>query len=211
MRYESLLNVAFADSGHWIVCPYDTRALPADVVAAARRTHPALAVGLGEETPSGQYTNPAAFYTECDTLQDELTEAPAAPPDPAREVRFNRGRSVAARLAAAEFARHCEVAEDRARDLVAAVHEAVVNAIRFGGGQGALRMWSDHDWVVCEVTDTGARQPDTSPPGTGFPGHLPPGPRAGTGHGMWVVRQLSDLVTERFGAEGSVVRMHFRR
>nr|WP_244187901.1 MEDS domain-containing protein [Streptomyces regalis] len=45
MRYESLLNIAFADSGHWILCPYDTRVLPEDVVATARRTHPELAVG----------------------------------------------------------------------------------------------------------------------------------------------------------------------
>jgi transcriptional regulator with XRE-family HTH domain len=42
-RYESLVNLAFASAPATIVCPYDTRSVPPEVVADARRTHPEVA------------------------------------------------------------------------------------------------------------------------------------------------------------------------
>lgn len=42
-RYESFLNVSFASSPATIVCPYDTRSLPEEVVADAHQTHPTVA------------------------------------------------------------------------------------------------------------------------------------------------------------------------
>ncbi|NGO69083.1 sensor histidine kinase [Streptomyces boncukensis] len=205
MRYESLLNVAFADSGHWILCPYDTRVLPAAVVRTAARTHPELARGPRGWVPSGGYAPPDAFYAECDEA--------LGPPErvrPERELRFGRGRSAAVRSAAAGYARRCGLPQERAHDLVAAVHEAALNAVRFGGGEGLLRLWCEPGYVVCEVSDTGrARSAAGDPPS--FPGHLPPEPRGSGGHGLWVVRQLSDLVTERMRADGSVLRMRFSR
>jgi transcriptional regulator with XRE-family HTH domain len=44
-RFESLFNLAFASTPISVVCPYDTRALSADVVANAFRTHPVIAHG----------------------------------------------------------------------------------------------------------------------------------------------------------------------
>jgi transcriptional regulator with XRE-family HTH domain len=42
-RYESLVNLSFASAPATIVCPYDTRFVPPEVVAEARRTHPEVA------------------------------------------------------------------------------------------------------------------------------------------------------------------------
>ncbi|MCF3120715.1 sensor histidine kinase [Streptomyces arenae] len=209
-RYESLVNVAFGDSRHWIVCPYDARVLPDAVLADVRRTHPEVTGGENGPVVGGDFTDPADFYTECSELADKVPDL-THPTDKPREVPFARGESVAARLAVAEFARRCRLAEERARDMAAAVHEAVVNAVRFGGGHGVLRLWSDPDWVVCEVADTGGGRPAVSVRDAGYLGHLPPDPLAPAGHGLWVVRQLSDLVTERLGTDGTAVRMHFRR
>ncbi|MEU7581512.1 anti-sigma factor RsbA family regulatory protein [Streptomyces sp. NPDC041068] len=209
-RYESLVNVAFAGSGHWIVCPYDARVLPDDVLADVRPTHPEVALGTGGPAVSGGYADPTDFYAECDERTRTLPDV-SVPVDPPREVPFARGESVAARLAVAEFARRCRITDDRARDMAAAVHEAVVNAVRFGGGHGVLRLWHDPDWVVCEVADTGGGRPAVSVRDSGYLGHVPPAPRAASGHGLWVVRQLCDLVSERLGAKGAVVRLHFRR
>jgi hypothetical protein len=39
-RYESLVNVLFASAAVSYICLYDTRTLPAEVIAAARHTHP---------------------------------------------------------------------------------------------------------------------------------------------------------------------------
>ena len=210
IRYESVVNAAFADSGLWIVCPYDARVLPAHVLDTVGRTHPEVTSGAAAPEPTGRYADPADFYTECSELARASADPLAASATP-RAVTFTRGESVAARLAVAEYARRCGIAEDRARDMVAAVHEAVVNAVRFGGGGGVLRLFSDSDWVVCEVADSGGGRTAPSLRGTGFLGHVPPDPHAPKGHGLWVVRQLSDLVTEDFDGEGAVLRLHFRR
>lgn len=54
MSYESLFNRAFADRAAWIVCPYDVRALPEQIVAEARRTHPVVSTGAGR-APSPEH------------------------------------------------------------------------------------------------------------------------------------------------------------
>ncbi|MET9562142.1 hypothetical protein [Streptomyces tauricus] len=63
--------------------------------------------------------------------------------------------------------------EQRTHDMVAAVHEVVVNSVRHGGGRGVLRLRNDREYVICEVCDIGAVKPTT--PAPPFPGHLPPG------------------------------------
>jgi transcriptional regulator with XRE-family HTH domain len=44
-RYESMLNLSLASAPATIVCPYDARALPEEVVADARTTHPEMTRG----------------------------------------------------------------------------------------------------------------------------------------------------------------------
>jgi anti-sigma regulatory factor (Ser/Thr protein kinase) len=195
-RYESLLNVAFDGSGHWILCPYDTRALPADVVRDASRTHPELTEGAAD------FTDPAHLYAECDEQRPD--PLPAGPDD----IPFARGGSAAVRQGLAAYARRVGLPEQRTYDLVAAVHETVVNALRYGGGRGVVRLRGDPEYVICEIRDEGAHSSAPTPP---FPGHLPPVPRAPNGHGMWVVRQLADLVTEDLDPSGSAVQLYFRR
>jgi AcrR family transcriptional regulator len=46
-RYESLFNRAFAGRAAWVVCPYDTRRLPDEIVSGARQTHPIVSTGAG--------------------------------------------------------------------------------------------------------------------------------------------------------------------
>ncbi|MFE1800339.1 anti-sigma factor RsbA family regulatory protein [Streptomyces sp. NPDC059517] len=202
MRYESLLNVAFAGTAHWILCPYDIRVLPAAVVRSATRTHPELALGTGETTVSDRYTDPADFCAECDAA--ESGALPAGHDD----IPFGRDRSADARHALRSYARDLGVPEQRTHDMVAAVHEVMVNSVRHGGGRGVLRLRNDVEYVICEVSDIGTARLIPAPP---FPGHLPPDRGAVRGHGMWVVRQLSDLLTETFDPTGSVVRLYFKR
>ncbi|WP_406438103.1 sensor histidine kinase [Streptomyces sp. NBC_01613] len=199
MRYESLVNVAFADSAHWILCPYDTRALPETVVRSAARTHPELA---REPCATVDYADPADFSAECDE------HGPSRLPAVRDGIRFAHGRSAAVRSALVAYARRLGLPEQRTYDLVAAVHETVVNAVRHGGGQGVVRLHSDRDHVICEVSDGGAHSSAALPP---FPGHLPPEQGAANGHGLWLVRQLSDLVADDLDPNGSVVRLYFRR
>src|SRR5436305_2753867 len=54
-RYESLLNRAFANRTAWIVCPYDVRKLPEQVIADARRTHPSVSTVASGRTTSSEH------------------------------------------------------------------------------------------------------------------------------------------------------------
>jgi transcriptional regulator with XRE-family HTH domain len=62
-RYESMINLAFASSPATILCPYDTRAVSASVVADAYRTHPQITQGTNE-VASHTYREPADFLLD---------------------------------------------------------------------------------------------------------------------------------------------------
>jgi transcriptional regulator with XRE-family HTH domain len=66
-RYESLLNMTFASMPTTIVCPYDTRTLPADIVENASTTHPQVA--------HGDHAMPSPLYRQA---EDFLLELPSA-------------------------------------------------------------------------------------------------------------------------------------
>jgi transcriptional regulator with XRE-family HTH domain len=63
-RYESFLNLSFASSPATIVCPYDTRSSPEEVVADARRTHPEIADGGTAATVNREYRRPEDFLID---------------------------------------------------------------------------------------------------------------------------------------------------
>jgi anti-sigma regulatory factor (Ser/Thr protein kinase) len=90
---------------------------------------------------------------------------------------------------------------DRAPDLVLAVDELIANATRHGAPPVDVEAWSDGRLVI-EVRDRGS--------GFRAEGALPSRPPDTTAHGgrgLWIVRQLADLVEVFTGPEGTRVRM----
>jgi anti-sigma regulatory factor (Ser/Thr protein kinase) len=193
MRYESIFNVALAAAPGSIACLYDERELPDDVLLDARRTHPEILVG-GLPVSSPDYIDLPAFANLID--REEL-EPPA--PDH-RELEFSwnldhvRAHAEADALAAG-------VARVRVPEVVQAVHEVAANAVMHGGGKGRMRTWTEPGHFVCEIADGGAGIPDATA------GYLD----AGAGAGLWVTRQLTDLVEVRGGPCGTTVRMRVSR
>ena len=59
-RYEALLNLVFGGYPLTVVCPYDERSVPAEIVAQAHLTHPRT---VDAATSSG-YTDPERFALE---------------------------------------------------------------------------------------------------------------------------------------------------
>jgi anti-sigma regulatory factor (Ser/Thr protein kinase) len=98
-------------------------------------------------------------------------------------------------------AREAGLAEGRATDLMLAVSEVAANTLRHTRGPGTLVIWHDADEVVCEVRDSGVI---TDPQ----PGQRKPPPGASGGHGLWLVRQVCDLVELASDATGTTIRMH---
>jgi transcriptional regulator with XRE-family HTH domain len=62
-RYESMLNLSFASSPATIVCPYDARSLPEEIVDGAHRTHPEVVRGSSMNV-SSSYQDAEHFLME---------------------------------------------------------------------------------------------------------------------------------------------------
>lgn len=127
-----------------------------------------------------------------------LTPAPASavaerPLEPA-DLRALR------RFVAAE-AERAGVARERIADVTVAAHEVAANACMHGGGDAVMRVWAESDRFCCEVADHGAGMDDP------LAGLLAPPVTQPSGRGLWLARQLCDLVQLRTGAAGTTVRL----
>ena len=84
---------------------------------------------------------------------------------------------------------------------VVAVNEITTNAVRHGGGRGALRLWRTDNHVHCQVTDHGPGIPADQD------GLVRPSPFQLGGRGLWLARQGCESVTLDAGAGGSTVTL----
>ena len=191
-RHEALLNTAFDDGPAWtLVCPYDTAALPDEVVDHARCTHPAIGHN-GSSATSGAYRERYA-----DPLDGALPE----PGVHADELEFTIDDLGTVRGIVMAWAQAAGLGGMRSSDLVLAVNELVANSVRYGGGAGRLRSWREPGRLVCEVRDSG--RIDDPLVGRGLP--LDDGR---SGRGLWLVHQLCDLVQLRSLELGTFARVH---
>ncbi|MEU6271930.1 anti-sigma factor RsbA family regulatory protein [Streptomyces populi] len=194
-RYEAAINVAFVDCPAWIVCPYDTRALPEDVVDDARRTHPELVTGPEAHT-SVQYDPPDTAGSPW-----ERRLSPVTADGEEAVLHFGPDLSVV-RAFIADRAASLGMSGSSEQRLVFAVNEVATNAVQHGGGSGQVTLRRSGHRIVCDITDPNRGTVDW------YFGYLPPGPEQPRGHGLWVVRQLCDLVEIDPGPESTTVRLH---
>src|SRR5436309_15944608 len=99
------------------------------------------------------------------TAKTGLPDVPGADVPPILAQDFDAGSLYALRAAVAAHATQAGVPEPRARDIVLAVHELAVNAIRHGAGHGRLLITEHGGALRCQVTDDGA--PHAARDGTG--------------------------------------------
>jgi anti-sigma regulatory factor (Ser/Thr protein kinase) len=179
-RYEAALNDVFASTPAWIVCPYDTRALPEAVISGALRTHPMIATGPQRQA-SSLYQPPEQLLR---TVAEPLPPVPDVP-DAATALTGREAMRDARRLVAAIAAGY-GWSDDRLGDVVVVVTEIVSNTLRHGGGDPHLTVWATPETLTCEVTDSG--------PGIGDPliCYRPPSRNPVDSRGLWLAGQLSD-------------------
>lgn len=190
--HEAVLNLAVpADTPLWLLCPYDTRTLDADVLDEERRSHPVVD-HPGEPQVPHAYRGPD---------HRSLLARPLDPPTgPVEELAFAGGDLKALRRMAARHAAAVGLDAGRTGDLVLAVSELGSNSIDHGGGGGLLRVWADADALVMEVHDAGRLDDPLA-------GRRTPAPRQPRGRGLWMVNRLCDLVQIRRTPDGTVVRV----
>jgi len=196
-RHESLLNLAFADTRDWwLLCPYDTSTLSAQVVAEAHRTHPFLFEN-GHHMTSPWARDPSVISAP---FEDPLPEPP--PNTPA--LTFDAAGLAAVRTRVRDLGAKARLRATRLADLVLAADEVATNSVRHGGGRGTLRVWLDDRAVVCDVRDAG-RLDDP------MVGRRRPRIDQIGGRGLWLVNQLCELVQIRSSKAGTTVRLHVER
>ena len=96
------------------------------------------------------------------------------------------------------------MAAERITNLVIAAGEITANTLRHTGAGGTFWVWHTGAEVICQVQDQGW----ISDPLAGRRRRAP----EDSGHGLWVVNQVCDLVEIRSSeAAGTVIRLHMRR
>jgi anti-sigma regulatory factor (Ser/Thr protein kinase) len=141
---------------------------------------------------------------------------------PALDLRFDPDTLQVARTRTRACVSRAGFPEDRAEDVILAVHELAANAIVHGGGAGRLRVWNLAGALLCQVDDEGLDDEGlddtalddrgwllatgrTTSPAQVTANSLPCEP----GHGLWVVRRVADQLQSLSGPAGTSVLIRF--
>jgi anti-sigma regulatory factor (Ser/Thr protein kinase) len=188
--YEAIANRAFADHAAWILCPYDARVLPEQVVEGAWHTHPQVLTDAGEASP--HFEDPEKLVRSLTPDHQPLPELRSLPPGNDTEAFRER---LAAELAAAKVPR------PTALNMLLAANEIIANTWQYANGPELVRVGVVEGAFVCEISDRG--------PGLDDPlaGYLPPRPDQKRGAGLWIARQLVSRVELLPTAPGLTVRL----
>ena len=180
---DAALNVALADVAATVLCLYPLFPLHLEVADGARHNHPlVLAGGALRHNPEHRGAR--------EVLTDRGgAPAPALLGPPDHRMGFDTWQLVAVRDAVARAAQAAGCDRDRVADLVLAVNEVATNAVEHGSGDAHLALWTDPGSreLLCEVHD-GGRLADP------LPGLRAPHPSDPRGRGLWIARQLCDLL-----------------
>jgi anti-sigma regulatory factor (Ser/Thr protein kinase) len=194
-RYESVLNTVLAPLPVTLVCTYDASRLDPAIVEAAHRTHPMLGLD-GRSRPSDAFEDPATLVARWNV--------PLGPPPPSAEGMEPPVDPVHARAFVGERADRAGLPVGRRFDLQLAATELLANALVHGGGDATLRVWVAGGYLHCQVDDDGSGIADA------LAGYRPPGAAADAGRGLWLARQVVDLLQISSTPAGTAVRVRLR-
>jgi anti-sigma regulatory factor (Ser/Thr protein kinase) len=190
LHYESILNTLLAPLPLWVLCAYNTEVLPNSIIADVRTSHPTV-VERGSASASESYLPPGGTLPRLLALDGRrpLTHRPADVADTCAYVEAK--------------ARRTGLAEWQVQQLLAAVGEVAHNAFVHGTAPVFVSAWEEPDSFVCQIEDEGAGIVDLAA------GYGPP--TDGNGWGLWLARQLTDLLEVGRGPYGSAVRLTIHR
>jgi anti-sigma regulatory factor (Ser/Thr protein kinase) len=193
-RYESILNAVLAPFPVTLVCTYPEWRLDPEIVEDARRTHPSLGIN-GASRPSETFEDPASLVAR---WNPPLSQPPA---DAQRAAPL---QPTEARAFVTERAERMGLSPGRTMDLELATSEIASNVMTHGGGRAALLAWRDGDYLICQIEDEGAGLADV------LAGYRPPSLAQESGRGLWLARQVVDLLQIVPAPTGTAVRLYVR-
>jgi anti-sigma regulatory factor (Ser/Thr protein kinase) len=194
-RYESVLNSVLGPYPVSLMCLYDATTLEPSILETARRTHPTSSLD-GVRAVNDEFTEPVEFLAE---WQHDLT------PIPPSAITIPEVRDVAAgRHFLEAHALSSGVAPAQAVELSTAANEILTNSFLYATPP-SLTAWVQGIHYVCQIEDKGAGLRDE------VARYRPPIDVNQNGRGLWMARQLVDLIQIVGGHAGTTVRLHIRR
>jgi anti-sigma regulatory factor (Ser/Thr protein kinase) len=193
---DAAMNVALSELPVSVTCFFPELPLHQQIIEGARLNHEQLLVN-GTLRDNPRHRPP----------RDVLAELPISPPallgPPDVRVRFGAWQlhEMRAEVQQALLDAGCQL--DHAEDVVLAVNEVATNAVEHGATEAELFLWTGAE-LICEVHDRGV----LSDP---LPGLQAPHPSDPKGRGIWIARQLCDLLHVWGDASGTHVRMRTTR
>jgi AcrR family transcriptional regulator len=188
MRYESMFNRGFAGYPLWVVCGYDTRARPEQIVDDALRTHPIVSISGNRDTNAG-YIETDEFVGRPVRREPERADGGG---NPLSRLTVTKERDLdELRRIVAVAARAAGLAPSIVDDVTLAAAELARDALRDGDGKARVQVTRDGALWHCDVTE-GESTESTS-------GEF----------GLSIARLISERVELSSGAGAQTVRMTF--
>jgi hypothetical protein len=197
MSYEAMANEVYTCYRCSITCIWHSRHQSPSIIDECRKVH------QRELGPQGVVDNPG-YVAPDDFLRERTHPALTAVP-PVTDIDFTvrRPEEVAAcRAAIARWATVHHFVPTAVRQVVAATSEVVANGLRHGRPPVRTRAWGQDAMLIVDVEDHGGR---SIPVCAGF--RPPSTPAHSTG--LWVARQLADVLITDTRSGLTTVRMYF--
>jgi anti-sigma regulatory factor (Ser/Thr protein kinase) len=202
LAYEAMCNETYAAYGCPVNCLWDARRYPAPVIETVRAVHDHELRADGGQ-PSAGYVGPRDFLADRD-------RRPLAPPDAVDwELALKAVDDLPTlRGQLRDWARARGFDPAATSDVILAVNEIVTNGLTHGAPPVTVRAWSHRDThhddtLIVQVDDRGGK------PLPSLGGYQPPDEKQDRTRGLWLARQLADVV-RTYTADGTTaVRLHF--
>ncbi|NKQ56283.1 sensor histidine kinase [Amycolatopsis sp. K13G38] len=195
LPYEAVCNDAFAAYDCPVTCLWDSRRHPASHIEDVRRVH-GWELGETEFLRSGTFV-PAGTYL----AGFARTPLPQPPPATLLDRLVLDVHDLPRLRERTRFL--AQTAGTAAEDVTLAVNEVVTNGLLHGEPPVRIRAWPAPGALIVQIEDAGGVE---VPPAAGY---LPPDVDQYGGRGMWLARQLADIVTTHTSGDRTAVRMSF--
>jgi len=198
LRSESAADELYGSQGFPWLCLYDRHRFSAGVLADIERVHPHLLDEKGKPVLNQNYVTPDTYLA---AHPGPVSVVPAEVRLDLELYDLNDLGDVRRQVAEAALALGLSAADTRLAEVAAG--EVIANAFRHGEPPGRVRIWRDADAVVVRVDSGGPG------PAVAVSGFSPPDLAAGSGAGLWVARQIADVVQVETRRDGTTVEMQF--
>lgn len=197
LAYEAICNQTYASYRCEVTCLWDARRHPTLVIENVRSLHHHELGPAGWE-PSADFVRPAQYLSGRNQLPLPL---------PAMAEWYISLKEFGAipllRSQLRDWAERHGFASSAVSDVVLAVNEVVTNGLIHGGPPVQVYGWSHIDTLVVQIDDQGGI------PLPAAAGYHPPAEHRYSHRGLWLARQLADVVQTHTADGTTSVRLYF--